>query len=260
MNLITRYKKTAMLATIVAAISMSSVISAGPGCSACAAAAAIRQSIRDAQAAALAGGKKTLEEELDEIDAQDAHEAVDRAAREELVDPCFPCTSCEGECSLNCKLQTLFNCCVCTNREVRKQAHEAKKCCKRLRHEINEIEDTVEDSFSVVETLIIEDISVSEACCSVIDSNLSVIESLIISQTDASAACCSVIDVDLSVIESTTSIIDTNIGDPAVQIASLQDCSIDVLDFVNTNNDDVMTWLKRLYVLMYQVFSCTCCD
>ena len=66
-SIITRYKKTALLATVVAAISMGSVLSAG--CNACAAAAAIRQSIKDAQvAAALAEGKKALADELDEID------------------------------------------------------------------------------------------------------------------------------------------------------------------------------------------------
>lgn len=207
MNLITRYKKTAVLAAFVAALSISSVISAG--CGACAAAAAIRQSIKDAQAAALAGGKKTLEAELDEVDMDevdiDEEEAIERAPREELVDPCnpAPCTSCEGPCSLNCKLQTLFNCCVDTNKQVRRQSHEARRCCKRLNHKIEDLEDQSED------------------CCSVIDSVL---------------------------------------GDPATQIPSLQDCFIDVLGYVNTNNDDVMTWLKRLYVLMYQVFSCTCCN
>ncbi len=190
MNLVTRYKKTAVLAAFVAALSISSVISAG--CGACAAAAAIRQSIKDAQAAALGGGSKSLEDELDEVDA-DEEEAVERAPREELVDPCnpFPCTSCDGKCSINCKLQTLFNCCVATNKAVRHQGHEAKKCCKRLHHGLDDIEDLI--------------------------------------------------------------------GDPEVQIPSVQDCFIDVLSYVNTNNDDVMTWIKRLYVLMYQVFSCTCC-
>jgi hypothetical protein len=208
MNLVTRYKKTAVLAAFVAALSISSVISAG--CGACAAAAAIRQSIKDAQAAALGGGSKSLEDELDEVDV-DEEEAIERAPREELVDPCnpFPCTSCDGKCSLNCKLQALYNCCVATNKEVRHQGHEAKKCCKKLRHELNEIED------------------------------------LTISVIDQSAECCSVTDSVL--------------GDPTVQIPSLQDCFIDVLSYVNTNNDDVMTWIKRLYVLMYQVFSCTCC-
>lgn len=221
-SIIARYKKTALLVTLVAAVSMSSVLSAG--CSACAAAAAIRQSIKDAQAAALAGGKKAIESELDEVDWQAIDEAADRAAREELVDPCnpfFSCTACEDDkCSLNCKLQALYNCCVSTNKDVRHQAHEARKCCKRLRHEINEVEDQV------------------EGCCSVL-------EELMVSQIDQSAECCSVID--------------SRLGDPATQIPSFQDCYIDVLNYVNSNNDDVITWLKRLYVLMYQVFSCNCC-
>lgn len=202
MNLITtQYKKIALLATIVAAVSMSSVLSAG--CSACAAAAAIRQSIKDAQAAALAEGKKSLEAELDEIDGD---ESIDRAAREELVDPCSPCVSGDcpvDNCSINCKMQALYNCCVCTNNDLRNNGYEAKKCCKHLRHKIDDLEDEVEECCSSIETLI---------------------------------------------------------GDPTAQVQSLQDCFIDVLAYVNTNNVDTMTWAKRLYVLMYQIFSCTCCN
>ncbi len=161
-SVITRYKKTAALVAFVAAISMSSVISAG--CGACAAAAAIRQSIKDAQAAALNSGKKSLEDELDDID-MDEEEAVDRAAREELFDPCSPCKtcSCEGGCSLNCKLQTLFNCCVDTNKQVRCQGHEARKCCKRLNHKLNDIEDQV----SVVDNVVVSQSDAAAACCSV---------------------------------------------------------------------------------------------
>jgi len=235
MNLINRYKKTALLATVVAAISMSSVLSAG--CTACAAAAAIRQSIKDAQAAKLAaGGKKALEAELDAVDSN-----MERAPREELVDPCITCHSHDhnNPCSLDNKLQMLFNCCVNTNEQVRHQGHEAKKCCKRLHHEIDEVEDQIEDCCSVIENLIVNQSVSAAACCSVL-------ESLAISQIDQSAECCSVIE--------------SRIGDPATTIASLQDCGIDVLAFVNSNDDDVLTWLKRLYVLMYQVFSCTCCN
>ena len=122
---------------------------------------------------------------------------------------------------MNCKLQALFNCCASTYREVQSQAHDARKCCKRLRHDIHEVEEQVEDSSSVLEELMVSQIDQSVACCSVTESVL---------------------------------------GDPATQIPSLQDCSINVLSYVNSNNDDVMTWLKRLYVLMYQVFSCTCCN
>src|SRR5260221_11412474 len=104
------------------------------------------------------------------------------------MDPCDPfatCTSCEGGCGVNCKLQTLFNCCVCTNREVRKQGHEAKKCCKRLRHEINEIEDIVEDGFSGIETLIIENTRASDACCSVTSAQINTLSISIADQISA---------------------------------------------------------------------------
>src|SRR5579872_6736326 len=143
--IIKRYKKTALLAMFVAAISMSSVLSAG--CSACAAAAAIRQSIKDAQEAKLAAGeKKALEAELDEVDAQD----IGRAPREELVDPCITCVFAQDNpCSLDNKLQLLFNCCVNTNEKVRHQGHEAEKCCKKLNHRLHDIEDEL----SVIDSL-----------------------------------------------------------------------------------------------------------
>jgi hypothetical protein len=144
----------------------------------------------------------------------------DQAVR--ACNSCYqPSDPCDAEDSLRCKLQALYDCCIATNKVLGKQGHEAKKCCKKLRHEINEVEDQVED------------------CCSLL-------EELMVSQIDQTAECCSVTDARL--------------GDPMTQIPSLQDCFIDVLSYVNTNNnDDLLTWLKRLYVLMYQIFSCNCC-
>lgn len=155
-----------------------------------------------AEAAALAALNALNEAELDEIPALDQLPAIDvlRAPREALEDPCFVCPKCpeDKDCSLDCKLQAIFNCCVNTNQQVRCSAAAANKCCKKTRHKLDNIEDDVDDIMDAI-------------------------------------------------------------GDVDVTIVSLQDCGIDVLDFVNTNNDDVITWLKRLYVLMYQVFSCSCC-
>ena len=201
-----KMKKTVLLA-IVAMISMGSAL--GAGCSACAANAAFKQSVKDAQAAALAAKPKEAKlaqakqnakadkraKELDAIPAE-------RAPREPQVDPCTPCGSdvdaFQGD--LNCKLQALFNCCVHANQQLQHQGREAKKCCKKLRHEIDEVEDLVISSSSVI------------------DSDLSVIETLMISQIDQTAACCSTTEA---------AILDLNISVAAVLalVLSIFDCT-----------------------------------
>jgi len=185
-------------------------------CGPCAANAAIKQSIKDAQAALIAAGKSTSREmELDEV-------VVDRAPRESLEDPCFVCQAPDGvSCDLNCKLQTLFNCCVNTNQQVRCQAREAEKCCKKLRHKIDDVEDQGEEGFSIV-------------------------ESLILSQTDAAAECCSVIE--------------TRIGDLGGSAIDIPSCNqrFSIVDVINTTDVDMITWLKSLYILLFEVYQCTC--
>ena len=278
--IITQYKKVAL--SLVAGIAMSAGSALFAECKPCAAAAAIKQSIKDAQAAAIAAkpnakpSKPKREIELDQIEGNNCSacnarnlqaslakvaiaasaaatelaqlaeldaisEDQDRAPREELTDIC-PLPD-EGD--IDAKLQALFNCCVNTNQVIRCQGRLAEKCCNKLRHRIHTIKELIEDQTddsaeccSLLESLMVSQIDQSAECCSVL-------ESLAISQIDQTAECCSVIE--------------TVLGDPATTIASLQDCFIDVLTFVNTNNDDVLTWLKRLYVLMYQVFSCQCC-
>ncbi len=217
-NIITRYKKTVLLATVVVAMGFSSAVFAV--CGPCAANAAIKQSIKDAQAALIAAGKPASRAvELDDVPTA-------RAAREALEDPCNLCFSCpdeNGACDLNDKLQALFNCCVNTNQQVRHQGHEAEKCCKKLRHEIDEVEDQVEDGFSVVESLILSQTDAAAACCSVT-------ESLILTQIDAAAACCSV----------TNALIVSQIDQTAVC------CS---------TTDAV---LAQILVLVTSIFNCTC--
>lgn len=261
--IITQYKKTAL--SLVAVIAMSTGSALFAECKPCAAAAAIKQSIKDAQAAVLAATSKPAkpkpskpkrEVELDsvpcescqegsvkaslaqaaaavlkaatalaeEIEELDAPEDQIRAPREELTDIC----PFEDAVNIEEKLKALFKCCVSTNQIVRCQGALAEQCCNKLRHRIHTVKELVKDQ--------IDD---SEDCCTLL-------ESLMVSQIDQTAECCSVIE--------------TALGDPAVTIDSLQDCFIDVLSFVNTNDDDVLTWLKRLYVLMYQTFSCVCCN
>ena len=183
--IITQYKKAILLALVVVAGSVNSAVFAAK-CGPCAAAAAVRQSIKDAHAAAIAAGKPASREmELDMFDTDDmvmieaccsdcaekgiycdgensarcracqaallkdsiAQEvAMLRAPREELIDPCNLCpTSCSDSCDLNCKLQVLYNCCVNTNQQVRCQGEKAKKYAKKIRRDIDDVEDLVED-------------------------------------------------------------------------------------------------------------------
>lgn len=242
-----KMKKTVLLA-IVAMISMGSAL--GAGCSACAANAAIKEayqkSKQDAQAAALAAKPKEAklnqakqnakaDKRAAELDAV----VAERAPRESQVDPCNPCGSNVEDFNgdLNCKLQALFNCCVHANQQLRCQGREAKKCCKKLHHEIDEVEDLVVVNSSIIEGLIISDISLSAACCSVLDSNLSVIEGLIVSQIDQAALCCSLTETLL------LSQID----------ASAACCSI-----METQILDVNASVAAVLAVVLSIFDCTC--
>lgn len=128
--------------------------------------------------------------ELNAVTRQKGSDEAVRAPREELVDPCSTCGT-EDPCSLNSKLQAIFNCCVNTNQHVVCQEHDMKKCCRKIRHEIDGVEDLI--------------------------------------------------------------------GAPNATSFGEQNCALDVVTFVNSTDADVMTWLKSLYVLMYQVLRCTCC-
>lgn len=186
-------------------------------CTPCQMAAAIKQSIKDAQAAALAAAAKPSkvahELELDEVEVTEENvrcgceielirlslveaaatalsaaaamvDAVEpdevpaddqaRAAREELADPV--CCGQNGDASL----QSIFNCCVNTNQQVKCQGAAAEKCCHQLRHRIHTVKELVEDQ-----------IDQSSVCCSLM-------ESLLVSQMDASAVCCSTIEAQIN--------------------------------------------------------------
>lgn len=154
--IMTQYKKIALLA--VAAIAMNVNLAVLADCSPCATAAAAR-SAAAAQAALIVAGKAIAREaELDAV--------PDRAPHGQLFNPYADCENqCGGfnGCDLNSKLQTLFNCCVNTNQQVRNQGHEAEKCCKKLNHKI----DNIEDQLSVIESLIVSQSVAAAACCSI---------------------------------------------------------------------------------------------
>jgi len=197
--IITQYKKAIVLAIVVVAVSISSAAFAK--CGPCAAAAAIRQSIKDAHAALLAAGKpvsREMEMELDLIS-----EDASRAPREELADPCNICPDSGNEidvANLNCKLQTLYDCCVNTNQQVRCQTYLAEKSYKKIRHDIDDVED----------------------CCASVKRRIG--------------------DLDSAGID---------IPNPCL-------LGFNIVDFVNNTDIDAIAWLKSLYILLFQVYECSC--
>ena len=270
--IITQYKKAVLLAVAVVAMSISSAAFAK--CDSCEAAAAIKKSIKDAHAALIAAGKKVSREmELEEINPADVSiveaccaycaehgaycggensvrcnacqaglfkvsieeaaaalaavnkkseldvvfSSASRAPREALDDPCNTgqtVVDCVTVCGLNCKLKALFECCVNTNQNVICQAREAEKCCKKVRRDIDKVDDRVKD------------------CCEDLD--------------DRIKECCE----DLKEC----------IGDLDGSSIPIPPCSqqFSIVDVINNTDIDVISWLKSLYVLLFQVYQCTC--
>jgi hypothetical protein len=275
--IITQYKKVVLVA--VAAIAMGLNGADIEKCKPCAAAAAARLSAQAAHAAALAAGKPVSREmELDTLNpaatqfvqaccefcaevgsfgcqgenasrcavcqagmqklsiaeaaaALAAANAIvnkrkelddlSRAPREELADPCGPCDG-DSDCGIN----------VC---DLNCKLQAIFNCCVNTNQQVR--------CQGVL----------AEKCCKKLNrklndledatENFSVIEGLIGSQIDQSADCCSVIDVRLGELDgSAFDIPDTN----------------DIIGFVNGTDADVVTWLKSLYVLAYNVWQCTC--
>ncbi|HLC07639.1 MAG TPA: hypothetical protein VJJ26_05675 [Candidatus Babeliales bacterium] len=132
----------------------------------------------------------TKEAALDELPA-----GVSRAPREELVDPCGPCgivTECISKCKLNQQLCALQQCCNAVNQRLECQGKDARKCCKKIKHKIEDVKDLI--------------------------------------------------------------------GDPDAIVIDIPSCSegLTITDFIDNTEVDMMTWLKSLYVLLYQVYLCSC--
>jgi len=189
----------------------------------------LKISIAEAAAAALALAAILAKE--DELDTTPTDSS--RAPREELVDPCGPCgpADCEAidSCRINAQLCALQKCCCMVNNRLQCQGEEARKCCKRMVRKIENVEDLVE---SVIDQ--------SADCCSLT-------ETLLISVIDQSTECCSVID--------------TRLGDLGGSVLDIPLCQFgSIVDVVNSIDDaDIVTWLKSIYALLYEVHSCTCC-
>jgi hypothetical protein len=152
-----------------------------------------------------------------------------RAPREELADPCDPCGSLPvsnsmNTCQINAQLLALRNCCACVGQLVQAQGNDAKRCCKRLRHKIDNVEDLVE--------AVINQISASD----------SVTDNLLVSIIDQAAVCCSATDTVLGDLGSAGVVIDPCAGGFAIA--------------VNATNADVIAWLKGLYILIGSLIPC----
>jgi hypothetical protein len=292
MKIITRYKKTALSVMMLFGMSMNATEAAK--CSPCQAAAAARRSAQDAAIAAslLAGKPISREMELDkdmvqacceycaqpgsfgcqgensarcnvcqqgllkksiqealaalvaaasvakrmELDTS-APEKTARAPREAIVDPCNPCDTCD-QAEVVCPVEQT-DCCGLVNFiacQVQQQGRDARKCCKRIKHGLNDVEDLVE---SVLDQ--------SVACCSTTDVQFSILDVLVGSQISSSDICCSVLDTRIG-----------DLGGSAIDIPACAD-RFSIADVINGINDvDVVEWLKSLYILLFQVYQCTC--
>lgn len=268
------FKKTILSALVVIAMSLNSLAFAG--CSACQAAAAARKSKQEALAAALAAGKSVSREmELDAVDF------ADKCVIEACCDYCKTYgVNCDGEYSGRCNAcqaakksqqdalaAALAMAAAATNkvakrlqldtdaaRAPREALEDPCNTCPSCTDEINvcqlnqQLEDLAECCVYTNKQLKHQRRE-AEKCCKQIKHEIHEVEELLVSVIDTSANCCSVIE--------------TAIGDPVASAAlPVPACGLDssIVDLVNAIDTDTLSWLKSLYVLLYNVYSCTCCD
>jgi hypothetical protein len=110
----------------------------------------MKLSLMEAAAAVLAAADAITNaaQELDVVS-----EDVTRAPREELVGLCDACekvVDCISRCELNQRLCALQRCCDMVNCRLERQAHDAKKCCKKIKHKIDDVEDLIGDTDATV--------------------------------------------------------------------------------------------------------------
>jgi len=106
---------------------------------------------------------------------------------------------------------------------VASAAQASRKCCQKLSHEIDEIEDLVESQSDI-----------AAACCS----RLSDIEVVLESQIFELAECCSTTDTLLGSLDETCEVIPFS--------------AVDAADF------NVIKWLKTIYCALSQIEACVC--
>jgi len=109
------------------------------------------------------------------------------------------------------------------NKAIKAQKRAARRCCSRLRTDIENSEDLV---------------------ISQITQSTGQVNNLIISQIDQSADCCSILDV--------------LIGDPDTTPVAILTNPASITDFVDNAELDMLTWLKSIYELVANIYICTC--
>lgn len=211
------YKKTIVAAAMFAAVSFGGVALA-ERCQSCAEKMAIKQSIKDALAAALASNpvvvrEKELDTEIEKCGCSKPKPKPGRAAHT-TVDTSAGCASEATCCMLTQQLQDLAcaneACCKVVHRindRVKEQGRDAKKCCHKIRNDIEDVEE------------------------------------LVISVIDQNAECCSVIE--------------SRIGDLCVSVIDTP-LPFSIIDYVDSNCLDLATWVKSIYALVAQIYYCTC--
>lgn len=221
------YKKTIVAAAMFAAVSFGGVALA-ERCQSCAEKMAIKQSIKDALAATLAGnvsnGVVTKDQAID-VEEKEVDIDVEKCgcgkpkpkpgrAAHTTVDTSAGCASEATCCMLTQQLQDLAcanaACCKVVHRindRVKEQGRDAKKCCHKIRNDIEDVEE------------------------------------LVISVIDQNAECCSVIE--------------SRIGDLCVSVIDTP-LPFSIIDYVDSNCLDLATWVKSIYALVAQIYYCTC--
>ena len=188
----------------------------------------IKQSIADALAAALALTTVIVTKK------KELGYDVLRAPRECIPTACDDCGSVIDDtvCGLTSLLQGLINseaaCCAIINAKLDAQGKAAGKCCRKIKHDLDDIEELVESQIdqsaeccSVIELMLTSVLDQQAACCSLVDSTL-------ISVQDQQAACCSLVDSTL------TSIIDQSDACCSALEIQIINLSVSVSDIVIT--------------------------
>lgn len=100
----------------------------------------VKMSLAEA-AAQILGSIQDAAKELDDVTD------VSRAPREELVDPCNICGPQEevDPCALQKQLNAIRCCCSSVAQTITCQGKKAEKCCRHLKHKIDDVQDVLGD-------------------------------------------------------------------------------------------------------------------
>lgn len=228
------YKKI-MAVAVFATVSFSAVVFADR-CQSCAEKMAIKQSIKDALAAAIAANTvvardQAVDNEIEKCGCSKPKPKPGRAVHNDVVNSAdiISESTC---CLLSQQLQDIAcaneACCKVVHRindKLKEQGRDAKKCCHKIKEKLEDVQD-----------LLLSQADDLADCCSVT-------EALLVSVIDQDADCCSVIEA--------------RIGDFDAQAFSQPPANRnEVKSFVDNTDADIMTWLKSLYEIALDLYQC----